>query len=54
MSALAAALRRLPIPIVGRIEDGALLLDLRCLDDEASFIANLASLDLAETTDGLA
>ena len=41
---LAAALRRLPIPVIGRIEDQALLLDLRCLEDEAAFTANLAGL----------
>jgi L-seryl-tRNA(Ser) seleniumtransferase len=38
---LAARLRALPIPVIGRIEKGALLLDLRCLDDEAGFIAQL-------------
>jgi L-seryl-tRNA(Ser) seleniumtransferase len=41
---LAAALRRLPIPVIGRIADQALLLDLRCLDSEEVFVANLASL----------
>jgi L-seryl-tRNA(Ser) seleniumtransferase len=49
---LAAALRELEIPVVGRIEDQALILDLRCLDDEAAFIGNFASLDLAEKGDG--
>jgi L-seryl-tRNA(Ser) seleniumtransferase len=47
LAALSTALRRLPIPVIGRIEDRALVLDLRCLDDEAGFIANLAALDVA-------
>ena len=38
---LETALRRLPIPVIGRIGDGALRLDLRCLDDEAAFVAQL-------------
>lgn len=41
---LAAALRALPKPIVGRIEDGALKLDLRCLEDEVGFRAALDAL----------
>ncbi|WP_111423535.1 L-seryl-tRNA(Sec) selenium transferase, partial [Rhodoplanes roseus] len=41
---LAKALREKPVPVVGRISDGALVLDLRCLDDEAAFVANLAPL----------
>ncbi len=45
LSGLAAALRRLPVPVIGRIEDHALVLDLRCLDDENGFLANLAALD---------
>lgn len=38
---LAGALRGLPIPVIGRIERDALLLDLRTLDDEAAFAAQL-------------
>jgi L-seryl-tRNA(Ser) seleniumtransferase len=38
---LAAAFRKLPIPVIGRIEDGALLFDVRTLDDEAAFAAQL-------------
>lgn len=39
-------LRALPKPLIGRIEDGALLLDLRCLEvrDESEFGAALAGL----------
>src|SRR5262245_32294412 len=45
LTALASVLRNLPIPVIGRIEDGALILDLRCLDDEKAFAANLAGLE---------
>ena len=43
---LAAALRRLRVPVIGRVEAGALVLDLRCLEDQVGFEANLADLDL--------
>ncbi len=43
LTALGASLRALPLPVIGRIEKGALVLDLRCLDDESSFIRNLSS-----------
>jgi L-seryl-tRNA(Ser) seleniumtransferase len=41
---LAATLRQLPIPVIGRIEDGTLLLDLRTLDDETAFSRQLREL----------
>ncbi|HUC71422.1 MAG TPA: L-seryl-tRNA(Sec) selenium transferase [Stellaceae bacterium] len=44
VEALARALRDLPIPVIGRIEAGNLILDLRCLEDEPSFLAQLGTL----------
>ncbi len=44
---LAAELRDLPVPIVGRVQDDAMWLDLRCLDDAAGFRAQLAKLSAA-------
>ncbi len=41
---LAAAFRALPIPVIGRLQDGAFLLDLRTLEDEAAFVAQLDKL----------
>ncbi|HWB52010.1 MAG TPA: L-seryl-tRNA(Sec) selenium transferase [Stellaceae bacterium] len=41
VEALAQRLRDLPIPVIGHIESGRLVLDLRCLEDEAGFAAQL-------------
>ena len=45
--ALSTAFRALPVPVIGHIRDGAFILDLRCLDDESGFVAQLAQLQLA-------
>ncbi|HTV43960.1 MAG TPA: L-seryl-tRNA(Sec) selenium transferase [Stellaceae bacterium] len=41
---LARTLRSVPVPIIGRIEAGRVVLDLRCLEDEAGFLAQLTNL----------
>lgn len=42
---IADGLRRLPIPVIGRIGGGTLYLDLRTLDDEAAFLVQLDEFD---------
>jgi L-seryl-tRNA(Ser) seleniumtransferase len=44
LTRLAGALRALPIPVIGRVADGAMILDLRCLEDEGGFSQNLTAL----------
>ncbi|MBN7768650.1 L-seryl-tRNA(Sec) selenium transferase [Marinobacter daepoensis] len=41
LTALMAALRALPVPVVGRLDNNALWLDLRQLDDESTFTGQL-------------
>jgi L-seryl-tRNA(Ser) seleniumtransferase len=48
LTLLAASLRALPIPVIGRIENQALILDLRCIEDEALFISDLSALAKAK------
>ena len=43
-SLLATVFRRLPTPVLGRVQHGVLTLDLRCLDDEVAFVEQLPSL----------
>ena len=43
---LAAAFRALPVPVIGRIKDGAFIMDLRCLEQEQEFVEQLKHLDL--------
>jgi L-seryl-tRNA(Ser) seleniumtransferase len=44
LNTMMARLRGLPTPVIGRISDDRLVLDLRCLEDEAGFRAQLANL----------
>ncbi len=46
LNRLAAALRALPLPVVGRVAEDALWLDLRCLTDETAFLAQLREMQL--------
>ena len=41
LKALSARLRQLPIPVIGRIAEEALLLDCRCLEDAGPLVAQL-------------
>jgi L-seryl-tRNA(Ser) seleniumtransferase len=43
---LAAAFRALTVPAIGRIADGALLFDLRCLEDPQALLAQLPELKI--------
>lgn len=43
---LARAFRGLPVPVIGRINEGELVLDLRCLENEDGFVSQLGQLRL--------
>jgi L-seryl-tRNA(Ser) seleniumtransferase len=42
---IARAFRQLPIPVIGRIQNGAFIFDLRTLEDEAAFVDQLPGLN---------
>lgn len=48
---LAEIFRELPVPVIGRRHQGALLMDLRCLEDEKGFADQLAELNLNSWSD---
>ena len=43
---ISAAFRALPAPVIGRISEGAFIMDLRCLEHEDEFLAQLHHLKL--------
>ena len=46
LQTLSSAFRNLPVPVIGRLADGTMLLDCRTLDDPNQFIRQLESLAL--------
>lgn len=46
LEGIARAFRELPVPVIGRTQAGALIFDLRCLEDEAAFVDQLRWLNL--------
>jgi L-seryl-tRNA(Ser) seleniumtransferase len=43
---IAAAFRALPVPVIGRISDGAFIMDMRCMEHEQEFVEQLRQLNL--------
>jgi len=46
---LARAFRSLPVPVIGRLQHSALILDLRCLEDEHGFVSQLDHLEVTDS-----
>ena len=46
LNQLVTALRQLPVPVLGRLHEGQLLLDCRCLEEERVFAEQLSQLVL--------
>jgi L-seryl-tRNA(Ser) seleniumtransferase len=53
LNALSVALRKLPVSVVGHMADQSLVLDLRCLEDEAGFVGNLSALAIEDRSDAM-
>jgi L-seryl-tRNA(Ser) seleniumtransferase len=51
LNRIVAAFRTLPLPVIGRVQNGAFQLDLRCLVDETRFVAQLAPLNFHTGSD---
>lgn len=51
LHAIAASFRALPVPVIGRIQDDAFILDLRCLTDEDAFTDQLTGLRYQDTNE---
>jgi L-seryl-tRNA(Ser) seleniumtransferase len=45
---IAAAFRALPVPVIGRVREGAFIMDLRCLEHEDEFLGQLGHLKIEE------
>jgi L-seryl-tRNA(Ser) seleniumtransferase len=45
---IAKAFRNLPVPVIGRVAAGEFVMDLRCLEDEEHFNAQLSHLRLGQ------
>ena len=48
LAQLAEALRALPLPVIGRVQDDRLLLDMRCLEDAQVLIGQIGLLRLSD------
>ena len=48
LEALCTALRNLPLPVIGRIHEDRLLLDMRCLEEVQDFISQIGHLRLTD------
>jgi L-seryl-tRNA(Ser) seleniumtransferase len=45
---ISRAFRELPIPVIGRVQGGAFILDLRCLEDETAFAGQIRALKVSD------